>query len=73
MKDRLGSPAPPAAGETSAVAAESAQRLSRLADYTIPRVVSPIPKCYFESFESFFLKTTRPIALISLLVFRRQK
>jgi hypothetical protein len=52
VKDRLGSPAPPAAGETSAAAAESAHRLSLLAGFTIPRVVSPIPKCYFKSFES---------------------
>jgi hypothetical protein len=52
VKDRLGSPASPAAGETSAAAAESAHRLSLLAGYTIPRVVSPIPKCYFETFES---------------------
>jgi len=51
MKERLGSPVPPAAGETSA-AAGGAHKLSRLAGYTIPRVVSPISKCYFESFES---------------------
>ncbi len=50
VKDRLGSPAPLAAGATSAAAAESAHRLSLLAGYTIPRVVSPMPKCYFESF-----------------------
>ncbi len=52
VKDRLGNPAPPAAGETSAAAADGAQRLGRLAGYTIPRIVSPIPKCFFESFES---------------------
>ncbi len=49
VKERLGSPAPPAAGETSAAAAENTHRLSLLAGYTIPGAVSPIPKCYFES------------------------
>jgi hypothetical protein len=48
-----GQPLPAAGEETSAAAAESAHRLTRLAGYTIPRVVSPIPRCYFESFESF--------------------
>ena len=52
VKNRLGSPAPPAARETSTAAVESAQRLSHLSGYTMPRVVSPIPKCYFETFES---------------------
>jgi hypothetical protein len=52
VKDRLGNPAPPAAGETSASAADGAERLCRLAGYTIPRLVSPIWKCSFESFET---------------------
>ncbi len=52
VKDRLGSPAPPAAGETSTSAADGAQRLCRLAGYTIPRLVSPIRKCFLESFET---------------------
>ncbi len=52
MKERLGGPVPPAAGETSAAAAGGAHKLSRQAGYTIPRVVSPLQKCYFESFES---------------------
>ncbi len=51
VKDRLGNPAPPTAGETSAAAADGAQRLCWLAGYTMPRVVSPIRKCFFESFE----------------------
>ncbi len=38
LQDRLGNPAPPAAGDTSAAVADGAQRLSRLAGYTIPRV-----------------------------------
>jgi hypothetical protein len=49
VKNRLGSPAPPAARETSTAAVESAQRLSNLSGYTMPRVVSPIP---FESLPS---------------------
>jgi hypothetical protein len=52
VKDRLGNPAPPAAGETSAAAADGPQRLCRLAGYTIPRLVSPIRKCFFETFET---------------------
>jgi hypothetical protein len=49
---RPGKPAPPAAGETSAAAAVSAERLCRMAGYKIPRRVSPIHKCYLESFET---------------------
>ncbi len=49
---RLGKPAPPAAGETSEAVADSAERLRRLAGYKIPRLVSPIRKCYLESFET---------------------
>ncbi len=45
-------PAPPAAGETSAAAADNAEWLCRLAGYKIPRCVSPIRKCYLESFET---------------------
>jgi hypothetical protein len=52
VKDRLGNPAPPAAGENSAAAVDGAERLCRLAGYTIPRLVSPIWKCSFESFET---------------------
>ncbi len=52
LKERLGSPAPAAAGETSAAVAEGAHQLSRLASYTIPRAVSPIPKSCFESLPS---------------------
>jgi hypothetical protein len=52
IKDRLGKLAPPAAGETSAAAADSAERLRRLAGYKIPRLVSPIRKCFLESFET---------------------
>ncbi len=52
VKDRLGNPAPPVAEETSAAAVDGAQRLCRLAGYTIPRIVSPIRKCFFESFET---------------------
>jgi hypothetical protein len=52
LKERLGSPAPPAAGETSAVVTEGVRRLCRLVGYTIPRAVSPIPKSYFESLPS---------------------
>jgi hypothetical protein len=52
VKDRLGNPAPPAAGENSAAAVDGAERLCRLAGYTIPRLVSPIRKCFFESFET---------------------
>ncbi len=49
---RSGKPAPPAAGETSMAVADSAERLCRLAGYKIPRRVSPIRKCYLESFET---------------------
>ncbi len=49
---RLGKPAPPATGETNAAVADSAERWCRLAGYKIPRRVSPICKCYLESFET---------------------
>ncbi len=62
VKDRLGKPVPPAAGETSTVAADSAERLCRLAGYKIPRLVSPIRKCFFESFET--LPTTMENCII---------
>ncbi len=62
VKDRLGKPAPPAAGETSAAAGDSAERLCRLAGYKIPRLVSPIRKCFFESFET--LPTTMENCII---------
>jgi hypothetical protein len=52
VKDRLGKPAPPAAGETSVVAADSVERLRRLTGYKIPRLVIPIRKCFLESFET---------------------
>ncbi len=52
LKERLGSPAPPAAGDTSAAVAVGAHRLSRLAGYTIPRAVSPIPMSYIETLPS---------------------
>jgi hypothetical protein len=52
VKDRLGKPAPLAAGETSAAAADSAERLRRLAGYKIPRLVIPVRKCFLESFET---------------------
>ena len=47
-------PAPPAAGETSAAAADAAERLSKLAGYSykIPRRISPIRKCYLENFQA---------------------
>ncbi len=59
---RPGKPAPPAAGETSAAAADSAERLCRMAGYKIPRRVSPVRKCYLESFE------TLPIPLDGCIV-----
>ncbi len=49
---RLGKPAPPAAGETSEAMADSAKGLRRPAGYKIPRLVSPIRKCFLESFET---------------------
>jgi hypothetical protein len=51
---RPGKPALPAAGETSAAAADAAKRLSKLAgyNYKIPRRVSPIRKCYLENFQT---------------------
>jgi hypothetical protein len=59
---RPGKPAPPAAGETSAAAADNAERLCQLAGYKIPRLVSPIRKCYLESFK------TLPITLDGCIV-----
>jgi hypothetical protein len=49
-------PALPAAGETSAAAADTAERLSKLAgyrcSYKIPRLVSPIRESYLENFQA---------------------
>ncbi len=49
---RPGKPAPPAAGETSTAAADSAEQLCKMAGYKIPRRISPIRKCYLESFQA---------------------
>ncbi len=49
---RPGKPAPPAAGETSAAAADTAERLCKMAGYKIPRRISLIRKCYLENFQA---------------------
>ncbi len=49
---RPGKPAPPAAGETGAAAADTAKRLRIMAGYKIPRRISPIRKCYLENFQA---------------------
>ncbi len=49
---RPGKPALPAAGETSAAAADTAERLSKLAGYNIPRCISLIRKSYLENFQA---------------------
>ncbi len=49
---RPGKPALPAAGETSAAVADTAERLSKLASYKIPRRISPIRKCCLENFQA---------------------
>ncbi len=51
---RPAKPALPAAGETSAAAADTAERLSKLAGYSrkIPRLVSPIRESYLENFQA---------------------
>ncbi len=49
---RPSKPAPPAAGETSAAAADTAERLRIMAGYKISRRISPIRKCYLENFQA---------------------
>jgi hypothetical protein len=49
---RPGKLAPPVAGETSVAAADTAERLCKMAGYKIPRRISPIRKCYLENFQS---------------------
>ncbi len=49
---RPGKPALLAAGETSAAAADTAERLSKLAGYKILRRISSIRKCYLENFQA---------------------
>ncbi len=53
---RPAKPALPAAGETSAAAADTAERLGKLAGYDcgykIPRLVSPIRESYLENFQA---------------------
>ncbi len=43
---------PSAAGGTSAAVAGAAERLSKIAGYKIPRLVSPIREGYFENFQA---------------------
>jgi hypothetical protein len=53
---RPAKPALPAAGKTSAAAADTAERLGKLAGYDcgykIPRLVSPIRESYLENFQA---------------------
>ncbi len=49
---RPAKPALPAAGETSAAAADTAERLCKLAGYKVPRLVSPIRESYLENFQA---------------------
>jgi hypothetical protein len=59
LKERLGSPVLPAAGETSGAMAGGTQQLSRLAYYTIPRAVSPVPKDYIETPRRWMAESSR--------------